>query len=86
MDQRERIENNFRNHTVTAEQAESLGLVRETCKDVAVMLIQHCPDSRELSLALTKLEEVMFWADAAIARTRSAEGVDPKGAADEIGY
>ena len=27
-----------------------------------------CPDSRELALAITKLEEVVFWANAAIAR------------------
>lgn len=27
-----------------------------------------CPDTRELSLAMTKLEEAMFWANAAIAR------------------
>jgi hypothetical protein len=27
-----------------------------------------CPGSRELSLAITKLEEAVFWANAAIAR------------------
>lgn len=34
----------------------------------AVWLLGICPDSRELSTALTKLEEAVFWANAAIAR------------------
>lgn len=28
-----------------------------------------CPDSRELSLAITKLEEAIMWANASIARS-----------------
>ena len=32
------------------------------------MLVDECPDSRELSVALTKLEEAVMWANAAIAR------------------
>jgi len=29
---------------------------------------KNCPDSREKSLAITKIEEAMMWANAAIAR------------------
>ncbi len=35
---------------------------------MARSLDRWCPDSRELSLAITHLEEVVFWANAAIAR------------------
>jgi hypothetical protein len=42
--------------------------IRARALDYADYLIKHCPDSREFSLALTKLEEVVFWANAAIAR------------------
>lgn len=34
----------------------------------AEYLVNNCPDSRELSLAITKLEETVFFANAAIAR------------------
>uniref|UniRef100_A0A6M3KCJ1 Acb2/Tad1 hairpin domain-containing protein n=1 Tax=viral metagenome TaxID=1070528 RepID=A0A6M3KCJ1_9ZZZZ len=42
--------------------------IRETYLAVALGLCQNCPESRELSLALTKLEESVMWANAAIAR------------------
>jgi hypothetical protein len=35
-------------------------------------LVERCPEGRELSLALSNLEEVMFWANAAIARNQKA--------------
>jgi len=37
-------------------------------KIFAQELCRFCPDSRERSLALTKLEEAVSWANAAIAR------------------
>lgn len=40
------------------------------------VLVSLCPPGRELSLALTKLEEAMMWANAAIARN---QGVEPSG-------
>lgn len=42
--------------------------VRDLCGDLATYLTSHLPDGREKSLAITKLEEVMFWSNAAIAR------------------
>lgn len=42
--------------------------VREKHKEVAEFLVTNLPPSRELSLALTKLEESMMWANGCIAR------------------
>jgi hypothetical protein len=64
-----RVRNDFKHHppkdedTVAAHEQ-----VRSVLHLTANELIGLCPESRELSLALTKLEEAMFWANAAIAR------------------
>jgi hypothetical protein len=42
--------------------------VRNHCHTLAQVLLDLIPDSREKSLAITKVEEVMMWANAAIAR------------------
>jgi hypothetical protein len=42
--------------------------IRAIAFDYADYLVKNCPDSRELSLAITKLEECVFWANASIAR------------------
>lgn len=44
--------------------------VRERLLDAAVTLNNLLPEGREKSLAITKLEEAMFWANAAIARSQ----------------
>lgn len=42
--------------------------VRNLCFDLAEELNALLPEGREKSLAITNLEQVMFWANAAIAR------------------
>ena len=42
--------------------------VRGMCLDLALSLDALVPDGREKSLAITNLEQVMFWANGAIAR------------------
>jgi hypothetical protein len=42
--------------------------IRSGALEMAQYINQICPDSREKSLAITHLEEVVFWANAAIAR------------------
>jgi hypothetical protein len=42
--------------------------VRRACADLAHEIESLVPPGRELSLAITKLEESMFWANAGIAR------------------
>lgn len=44
--------------------------VRANCASLAVWLDAELPDGREKSLAITSLEEVMMWANAAIARNQ----------------
>jgi hypothetical protein len=42
--------------------------IRKVAKRVALDWAEMCPPSRELSLAITHLEEAVFWANASIAR------------------
>lgn len=42
--------------------------LRRRAKDFALTIADYCPVSREQALAITKLEECVMWANAAIAR------------------
>lgn len=70
-EQIERIENNFTYHPPSGDQPAKYEDIREWGKAMATQLCFACPPSRELSLALTKLEEAVFWANAAIARNET---------------
>ena len=68
----EYIDNRFDFHpATTAEKKGQHGSVREACKDLAHFIDNQVPDGREKALALTNLEQAMFWANAAIARQAS---------------
>lgn len=62
------IENRFTYHAPTPEQIEQYQTIRNYAKDFAHFINNTLPFSRDKSLALTKLDEVVFWANAAIAR------------------
>lgn len=62
------IENNFTYHAPKSDQQSRYTVLRETAKNLAKYIGRECPNSREKSLALTKLEEAIFWANASIAR------------------
>jgi len=65
-----RIDNDFVFHPATDDLTkDSHEEVRRICRQAATVVTALCPEGRELSLALTKLEEAMFWANAAIARS-----------------
>lgn len=64
----ERIENDFTYHPPQGDQAERYVKLRQTGRAFALLLIEMCPDGRERSTALTKLEEAIMWANAAVAR------------------
>ena len=62
------IEKNFTYHPPKDDQVNRYQWLRDTGKEFAMLIDSACPDSREKSLALTKLEECVMWANAAIAR------------------
>lgn len=64
----EQIERAFTYHPPKAGQPERYAMLRDGVKQIALMMKGTCPPSRELSLALTKLEEAVMWANAAISR------------------
>lgn len=62
------ITNNFTYHPPKADQPERYEDLRRMAKELALNIVAKCPDSRERSLALTNLEQAIFWANASIAR------------------
>lgn len=68
---RDRIRNDFVYHAPKPGQPETYAYIRNQAKQLALDLTELCPLGRELSTALTKLEEVVFWANASIARSKT---------------
>ena len=65
-----RLSNDFRFHEKSRqERASEHEQVRSGCLGLAELVLSVVPSGREQSLALTKIEEAMFWANAGIART-----------------
>ena len=64
------LERRFTAIIETEEQRELVQGLSLDVHDIARHFLNVCPDSRERSLALTKLEESLMWAAAAIARGR----------------
>lgn len=65
---KEFIENNFTYHSPKEGQQEKYKEIREKGKELAYLIETICPDSREKSHAMTKIEEAVMWANASIAR------------------
>ena len=65
----QRFDKDFTYHAPKDEsQIERYGRIRDMAKGMAWALAEMCPQSREQSVALTHLEEMVFWANASIAR------------------
>ena len=62
------IENNYTYHAPKEDQPKRYEAIRGKAKELALLIEDVCPTSREKSLAFTKLEEGVMWANAAIAR------------------
>jgi len=63
------LEKNFTYHKPNENQIEYYTNIRKLAHVYANYLQEVCPASRELSLAMTKLEECVMWANASIARS-----------------
>lgn len=70
-EEKKTIENDFSYHPPGDKQSNRYMEIRYLFRYLALDIFRMCPPSRELSLAKTKLEEAMFWANAAIARNET---------------
>ncbi len=64
----EEIKNRFSYHAPSKGQVNIYESMRNAARNLAEFLNELCPESREKTLAMTKLEEALFWANASIAR------------------
>jgi hypothetical protein len=62
------IEKRFTYHAPKEGQPLRYEQIRNFANSFAILLNNHCPESREKSLAFTALEEAVMWANASIAR------------------
>lgn len=62
------LENRFTYHAPKPSQPDKYEGIRHWAKEFARHIVANTPDSREQSLAITHLEEVVYWANASIAR------------------
>lgn len=65
------IDNRFSYHKPDEQACAKIQAIRDGLKEVAHFLNDSLPEGREKSLAVTHLEETMFWSSAAIARAFS---------------
>ena len=62
------LDNRFTYHSPKGTQNERYVAMRESARRLAYQILESTPSSREQSLAITSLEEAIFWANASIAR------------------
>lgn len=65
---KEDVRNRFTYHPPKGDQVARYEKIRAAAHDLAMLLVDCCPASREQSLALTKLDEVVMHANSSIAR------------------
>ncbi len=64
----DQIDNAFTYHSPKGDQPHRYETMREMAKRLAIWIVANTPESREQSLAITNLDQVVFWANASIAR------------------
>ena len=62
------LENIYKYHAPKEGQNEKYEAIRAKAKELAEMITELCPASREQSVAFTQIETAVMWANAAIAR------------------
>lgn len=69
----ENLKARFTYHAPNGDQAATFKILREKALEFAELIVQNCPSSPERSTALTRLDEAVMHANAAIARAPAAE-------------
>ena len=62
------MERDFSTHAVNEMQVAHMQALRDSAKELATMIEAMVPEGREKSLAYTRVEEAVFWANAGISR------------------
>lgn len=62
-----RLEDDCRYHPVHGDQAERYAANRADVEALGKALLERCPESRELTIAIRRLKEALMYANAAIA-------------------
>jgi len=65
---KEEIETRFSYHSPTSEHVELFELMRSKVKELGYLINEVCPESREKSMAFSKLEECLFHINSSIVR------------------
>ena len=68
------LKNRFTYHPPFGDQTKRYEEIRDNAFALAELIDKLCPDGREKALAITNLEEVVMWANAAIARNEKKDG------------
>ena len=64
----EELKSRFTYHALKDDQPVRCEHIRYKASILAAYINEKCPESREKSLAITKIEEAVMWANASIAR------------------
>lgn len=57
----------FKHHEFDKDQSDASEVFRDAAEELEAHIVLHCEPSREKSLALTRLEECVMWANKALA-------------------
>lgn len=63
-----RLDNDYTYHPPKPDQPAIYGQIRAKAKELALLVCELTPESRERSVALTKIDEAVFWTNAGLAR------------------
>ncbi len=72
------LPNRFKSHPVGPDGQADLQEIRDKCYELAKRIVELVPDGREQSLAITYLEQVMFFANAGISRPLPVQSAVPR--------
>lgn len=62
------LKNTYTYHAPKGDQPERYEAIRAKARELAELIEESCPESWEKSIANTRLEEAVMWANASIAR------------------